>query len=132
MAPLRMIYEHVRCSLRCHCCYSLRKMNSPFACNMNALSREERLRHSELGRILRSALLAVRELADGYEFEFPLLPANYRALTELTPLEHACCPFFTISIVLNQDDKLIWQLTGGEGVKQFIQQEFELWFVGRS
>ena len=74
---------------------------SPFACNMNALSREERLRHNELGGILRSALLAVRELPDGYEFEFPLRPANYRALIELTPLERACCPFFTISIVLN-------------------------------
>ena len=98
---------------------------------MNALSREERLRHNELGGILRSALLAVRELPDGYEFEFPLRPANYRALIELTPLERAC-PFFTISIVLNQDDKLIWQLTGGEGVKRFIQQEFELWFANRS
>lgn len=99
---------------------------------MNALSREERLRHSELGGVLRTALLAVRELPDGYEFVFPLLPANYRALAELTPLEHACCPFFTISIVLNQDEKLVWQLTGSEGVKQFIQQEFEPWFAGRS
>lgn len=99
---------------------------------MNALSREERARHSELGGILRSALLAVYELPNGYEFEFPLLPANYRALAELTPLEHACCPFFTISIVLNQDDKLIWQLTGSEGVKRLIQQEFEPWFASQS
>lgn len=99
---------------------------------MNALSREERLRHSELGEILRSALLGVRELANGYEFEFLLTPATYGALTELTPLEHACCPFFTISIVLNQDDKLIWQLTGGEGVKEFIRVEFGLWFQAGS
>lgn len=104
----------------------------PFACNMSALSREERARHSELCKLLRSSLLAVRELANGYEFEFPLLPANYRALTELTPLERACCPFFTISIVLNQDDKLIWQLTGGEGVKEFIRMEFSRWFQAGS
>jgi hypothetical protein len=105
---------------------------APFACNMNALSREERSRHSDLGRLLRSTLLAVRELPDGYEFEFPQLPANYRALTELTPLEHSCCPFFSISIVLRENGTLVWGLTGNEGVKQFIRQEFELWFAGRA
>ncbi len=99
---------------------------------MNALSREERLRHSELGGLLRAALLAVRELPDGYEFEFPMTPAAYDALTQLTPLEHACCPFFSISIVLRENDTLAWQLTGSEGIKQFAQQEFELWFAGRA
>ena len=99
---------------------------------MNALSREERARHSELGGVLRTALLAVRELPDGYEFVFPLLPANHRALAELTPLEHACCPFFTISIVLNQDEKLVWRLTGSEGVKEFIRMEFSRWFQAGS
>jgi hypothetical protein len=102
-----------------------------FACNMNALSRDDRERHSELAGQLRSVLAAVRELANGYEFEFPLLPANYRFLAELTPLEHACCPFFSISIVVRHDDKLVWQLTGDEGVKQFIRQEFEPWFAVR-
>ena len=99
---------------------------------MNALSREERSRHNELGAILRAALLAINELENGYEFEFVPLPENYRAVTELTPLEHACCPFFDIGIVLTQHDKLSWKLTGGEGVKQFIAQEFEPWFAGRS
>jgi hypothetical protein len=104
---------------------------APLACNMNALSRQERSRHSELGGLLRAALLAVRELPDGYEFEFPMTPATYDALIELTPLEHACCPFFSIGIVLRQST-LFWQLTGNEGVKQFIQQEFEPWFAGRA
>jgi len=104
---------------------------APFACNMNALSREERPRHNELDGVLRTALRAVHELEHGYEFEFPLMPANYRALAELTPLEHACCPFFDIAIMLGQDDRLIWRLTGSEGVKQFIRQEFEPWFAVR-
>lgn len=99
---------------------------------MNAFSREERLRHSELGGILRSALLAVHELPDGYEFKFPLLPATYRALAELTPLEHACCPFFEIGIIVRHDDKLVWQLTGDEGVKEFIRMEFGSWFQAGS
>jgi hypothetical protein len=99
---------------------------------MTALSSEQRARHKELGISLRSVLAAVREIPDGYEFEFPMTPATYDALAQLTPMERACCSFFNISIVVRQDDKLLWQLTGIEGVKQFIQQEFEQWFAGRS
>jgi len=76
--------------------------------------------------LLRSALITVRELANGYEFEFPLNSASYDALTEVTPLEHACCPFFTISIRL-QNTRLFWQLTGSDGIKQFIRMEFAEW-----
>ncbi len=108
------------------------KKPGPFACDMNALTSDQRARHRELGASLRSTLTAVRELDDGFEFEFPLASAIYGALSELTPLEHACCPFFDISIVLTNDGRLVWQLTGNEGVKQFIRQEFELWFVERS
>lgn len=100
---------------------------TPFACDMTALSSEQRSRHHELGDILRSALSAVRELPDGYEFEFPLQPATYDALVQITPLEHACCPFFTIEIRLEQN-RLFWQLTGSEGVKQLILMEFAAWF----
>jgi len=104
---------------------------APFACNMNALSAAQRARHQELGKQLRPTLTAVRELRDGFEFEFPFALPTYEALSQLTPLEHACCRFFDIAIVLRQDDKLVWVLTGREGVKQFIRQEFESWFGGR-
>jgi hypothetical protein len=102
--------------------------SSPFICNMNALSHEQRLRHGELARRLRSALIAARELADGYEFEFPMDPETYDALTELTPLEHACCSFFTIALEIRPGGKMCWRLSGGEGIKIFIRAEFGLWF----
>ncbi len=51
------------------------------------------------------------------------------ALMEVTPLEHACCPFFAISIVLEQTDRLCWRLTGSDGIKQFIRAEFHQWFL---
>ena len=101
---------------------------SPFACDMTALSSEERSRHQQLGDVLRSALRAVKELPDGYEFEFPFQTATYNALIQITPLEHACCPFFAISIRLTPGNQLVWQLTGSEGVKQFIRMEFAHWF----
>jgi hypothetical protein len=77
----------------------------PFVCNMNALSSDQRSRHAELAKQLRSALLGIRELSSGYDFEFPLDPDIYFALTQITLLEHACCPFFTLAIRL-EDTKL--------------------------
>jgi len=104
------------------------KAETPFFCDRTALTPEQRKRQQELGKILRSSVLGVQELPDGFEFEFPFNPPNYQALTEFTPLERACCPFFDISIRLEREGgKLWWRLTGREGVKQFIRAEFSPW-----
>lgn len=105
------------------------KTASPFFCNRTALTAEQRHRQQELGKTLRLVLLGVQELEDGYEFEFTPETANYQALTEFTPLEHACCPFFDVSIRLEREHgKLWWRLSGREGVKPFIRAEFSSWF----
>ena len=104
------------------------KGETPFFCDRTALTSEQRKRQQELGKMLRASILGVQELPDGFEFEFPSDPANYQILTEFTPLERACCPFFDISIRLDREDgKLWWRLTGREGVKQFIRAEFSPW-----
>jgi hypothetical protein len=109
------------------------RKESPFFCNRTALTAEQRQRQQELGKTLRSALLGVQELGDGYEFEFAPDPGNYQALAEFTPLEHACCPFFDVSIRLEREHgKLWWRLTGREGVKPFIRAEFAPWFGDRT
>ena len=96
---------------------------------MTALSSEQRTRHRELAALLQSSLIAVHELPDGYDFEFSWNPATYNALAEITPLEHACCPFFDISIrIESESNKLWWRLTGTEGIKPFIRAEFGAWF----
>ena len=96
---------------------------------MTALSGEQRARHHELAVLLQSSLRAVHELADGYEFEFPWKTEAYAALVEITPLEHACCPFFDIGIQIeSENNKLCWRLTGQEGIKPFIRAEFGKWF----
>jgi len=107
-------------------------MSTPFACDMTALSSEQRTRHHELAALLQSPLADIRELPDGYDFEFPWSPNLYDLLTEITPLEHACCPFFDIAIrIESESNKLYWHLTGREGIKPFIRAEFGAWF-GRS
>jgi hypothetical protein len=104
------------------------KAETPFYCDRTALTPEQRKRQQELGRILRSSVLGIQELPGGFEFEFPSDSANYQAITEFTPMERACCPFFDISIRLEREGgKLWWQLTGREGVKQFIRAEFAPW-----
>ena len=103
-------------------------LSTPFACDMTALSPEQRARHHELAALSQSSLAAVHELSDGYDFEFVWSLEIYNALAQLTPLEHACCPFFDISIRIGANNRLCWRLSGREGIKPFIRAEFGKWF----
>jgi hypothetical protein len=106
---------------------------SPFACNITALTPEERARHfNELGPELRSLKQGVRELADGYEFRFPSDARTYRLLTEWTAGERVCCPFFDVDVRSTREGGPLWlRLTGREGVKSFIEVEGAAWLKKR-
>ena len=106
------------------------KRESPFACDRMALNAEARKRHfDELGPALRPLVKNVRELTNGYEFEFPFNADTYRLVTEWTGGEHLCCPFFDIDLRLEREGGAFWlRLTGREGVKQFIASDFKPWF----
>ena len=53
---------------------------SPFACNRLALTPEQRKRHfDELSPKLLSLKKSVRELPNGYEFEFPADPRRFKS-----------------------------------------------------
>lgn len=103
---------------------------SPFACDRLALSAEQRKRHfDELSPQLRALAKAVRELPDGYEFEFPADPATFQLVSEWAAGEHLCCPFFDIDLRLEREHGAFWlRLTGREGVKQFVKVDFGKWF----
>jgi hypothetical protein len=103
---------------------------SSFRLRSTALNIEQRKRHfDELGPQLRSLAKGVRELADGYEFEFPADPATFQLVAEWAAGEHLCCPFFDIDLRLEREHGAFWlRLTGREGVKQFIKADFGRWF----
>ncbi len=103
---------------------------SPFACNRLALSPEARARHfNELGPALRALHQSVRELPDGYEFEFAPSAATYKLLAEWAGGEYLCCPFFDVDLRVTREGGPFWlRLTGREGVKQFIRADFARWF----
>ena len=105
------------------------KHESPFACNLNALTVTERTRHFvELGPKLRSLRTGVRELKDGYELRFRSDPKTIALLAEWMAQEHRCCPFFQIELRVEPQAGPAWlRLTGPEGTKQFIQAEGAAW-----
>src|SRR5437588_5525699 len=105
------------------------KRESPFACDTMALTPEQRKRHfEELGPTLRSLRKSVRELADGYEFEFPTDPKTFQLVTEWAIQERLCCPFFDIDVRLEREGGSRWlRLTGREGTKDFIKVDGAAW-----
>jgi hypothetical protein len=102
---------------------------SPLACNRSALSAADRRRHfDELGPMLRAMVKNVRELNDGYEFQFPADPASFRLIAEWAAGEHLCCPFFDIDLRQERENGALWmRLSGRGGVKQFIEADFGRW-----
>ena len=108
---------------------SAKASGSPFACDVKALTPEERRRHfEELGPQLRSLRKRVHELPEGYEFEFPADPDTFALVTEWSIQERACCPFFDIDIRLDREGgPLRLRLTGREGAKEFIKSDGAAW-----
>ncbi len=104
---------------------------SPFACNRAALTPQARKRHfDELSPALRARKKSIRELRDGFEFEFPHDTATFKLLSEWVDGERLCCPFFDVDMRFDREGGSLWlRLTGREGVKQFIRADFAAWFT---
>lgn len=102
---------------------------SPFACDRLALDPEARKRHfQELGPSLRTLKRSVRELSDGYEFQFPSDPKTIALVAEWAAGERLCCPFFDIQLRLEREGGPFWmRLTGRKGTKEFIKADAAAW-----
>jgi hypothetical protein len=76
---------------------------------------------------LRKQLLEKKELKDGYAFRFGGSDKMVDELSEFIKTERECCDFFTFNLSVSGDKKSAWlELTGAEGVKEFIDTEIEL------
>jgi hypothetical protein len=104
--------------------------DSPFACDRAALTPQARKRHfDELSPALRARKLSIRELRDGFEFEFPNDTTTFQLASEWVDGERLCCPFFDIDMHVEREHGNLWlRLTGREGVEQFIRSDFTQWF----
>lgn len=96
-----------------------------FACNLLALTPEERRAHAEVTARLGQEVIQVRELPDGYAFGLRPEAETIRQLAQFVTNERLCCPFFTFTIRVEPGGGPVWlHLTGPEGIKPFIQAEF--------
>jgi hypothetical protein len=97
---------------------------SPIACHLNALDREQRRRHQSLTAQLRAAVQETRELPDGYSFRLPSDEATIQRTAEWITLERRCCPFIDFGLEAGREGGPLWlSLTGREGVKPFLKME---------
>ena len=96
----------------------------PIACDLMALSVEQRAQHQALGERLRSAIVHTEELPAG--FRFYLSPeVSIVEIAQWADLERRCCPFFEFTIGLGHDGGPAWVgLTGRRGVKAFVREMF--------
>ncbi len=95
---------------------------TPFACDMAALTPEERERRQALADQLHAATQQMQERADGYAFRYPA--ALLLTAATFVALEQRCCPFFRFTLDVEPDDGPLWlSITGHEGVKTFIATE---------
>jgi hypothetical protein len=102
---------------------------SPLVCDRLALSSALRKRHFEvLGPALIARRTGVRELSDGYEFQFPSDTKTLAMLTEWIAQERLCCPFFDIDLhIAPKAGPVRMRLTGRPGTKDFMRAAAAAW-----
>lgn len=89
------------------------------ACNLLAISAEERPGHIERSGTLFGSALEVQELADGYAFRLPVESETLLQAAQFIANERLCCPFFTFTLRVEPNQSGMWlTLTGDESVKE--------------
>lgn len=95
------------------------------ACNMNALTAEQRTRHVAVTRRLLEHATR-NELADGYAFTIDRARVSVTELAEWVADESRCCPAVDFHVELPAFGPLALRLDGGADVKEFIAAELGL------
>jgi len=100
---------------------------SPFHCDLNALTSEQRLVHADLTERLVAAILEKRELDEGFAFRVDAEKTPPDAIGQWIEMERKCCPFFGFRMDVQPERGAIWlQLSGRAGVKEFIRAELKV------
>jgi hypothetical protein len=91
------------------------------ACDLGALSREERTRRSTLASRVSGRFREVQETPDGYAASLDPDPAIVRDALDWLLFERRCCPFLRLELCFEPSDGPIWfHFRGGPGVKEFL------------
>ena len=99
----------------------------PIVCNMNVFTLEEREKHVRTTIQLFQTVQNIQEAENGYEFIFlnPSNVENFKQFAEFIYNERRCCPFLEFALkIAPKDGPISLLLTGPEGTKEFLHEEF--------
>lgn len=100
------------------------KNETKFCCNLTTPEFQKR-KENVIDR-LKDKLIEKKELSNGYAYRFPGTDEMLDELLEFIKTERKCCEFFNFKLLINDETKFAWlELTGEEGVKEFIKSEFQ-------
>lgn len=94
----------------------------PIACNLKALTPEQRKQLGQIGHHVISAISTSRELDDGYAFRIEPAKASVVDVAQWLDLWRRCCPFYEFQIDFHAVDGTVWlSVKGRPGVKKYIK-----------
>lgn len=101
-----------------------RPATTPIACDMTALSPAERSRYDALRRLVLDAVADVKSTPAGFNLRLHggATPSD---VAEWMSLEHRCCPFLTLQLVLENDGTTWIGIGGSRAIKTFLEDEFK-------
>ncbi len=97
---------------------------SPLACDLTAISADERAEHVLTAKQLFQETTALRELENGYALRLPNDSGMVLGVARFIDHERECCPFFHFTLEIEAEGGPLWvHLAGREGVKDFLRAE---------
>lgn len=96
---------------------------SAFACDLTAISVDQRGRYRELTERVARAARDIRESADGFTSRIDESEIRLVEVAEWIAFERRCCPFLTF--MLTVDEGCVLTVAGPAGAKEFIRAEFQ-------
>ncbi len=99
----------------------LAETGAPIACNLKALTPEQRKELDRIGEHVISSITASRELNHGYAFSIDPGKASLMDVAQWLDLWRRCCPFYEFEIDFYASDaSIVLSVTGRPGVKEYI------------
>ena len=93
----------------------------PIACNLKALTAQQRKQLDQIGERVISAITSSRELNDGYAFRVDPAKASLMDVTRWLDLWRRCCPFYEFRIDFHAADATVWlSVEGCPGAREYI------------
>ncbi len=88
---------------------------------MSALDADQRARREVLAQQLAQTAEGVREIENGYIFNYQMSGSTWLAAAEFVDLERRCCSFFEFTLEMAPSaNTMSLRLRGGEGAKEFL------------